>query len=35
MKIKKEKVTKDDGRFLIYYTFEEEKNEDKKEDKDV
>lgn len=30
MKMKKEKVNKDDGRFLIYYTFEEEKNDKNK-----
>ena len=35
MKMKKEKITKGDGRFLIYYTFEEEKNKEKKEGENV
>lgn len=36
MKMIKEKVKKEDGRFLIYYTFEEDQNNEKeKGDKNV
>lgn len=31
MKMNKENTTKEDGRYLIYYTFEEEKDKIKKE----
>ncbi|MFW6036050.1 MAG: hypothetical protein ACOCRZ_07330 [Halothermotrichaceae bacterium] len=35
MKMNKEKITKDDGRYLIYYTFKDrEQNNDNKIDKE-